>query len=48
MNNLVTIENGQPVVSSRKVAEDFGKLHKDVLENIREIIKAENSALTIL
>ncbi|MDF2790600.1 MAG: hypothetical protein K0S80_3701, partial [Neobacillus sp.] len=28
--NLVKIENGQPVTSSRKVAEDFGKLHKDV------------------
>lgn len=46
MNNLVQIKNNQVVVSSRQVAEKFGKLHKDVLENIREIIKAENSALT--
>lgn len=36
--------NGQLVVSSRKVAEDFGKQHKDVLENIRNILAAENSA----
>jgi Rha family phage regulatory protein len=43
--NLVKIENGQPVTSSRKVAEDFGKLHKDVLESARSIITlAENSA----
>ena len=45
-NDLVEIKNNQVVVSSRQVAEKFGKLHKDVLENIREIIKAENSALT--
>ena len=37
--------NGQLVVSSREVAANFGKLHKDVLEAIREILKAENSAL---
>ena len=36
--------NGELVVSSRKVAEDFGKQHKDVLENIRNILVAENSA----
>lgn len=36
--------NGELVVSSRKVAEDFGKHHKDVLENIRNILVAENSA----
>ena len=41
---LVTIINNQAVVSSRQVAESFGKLHKDVLESIREILKAENSA----
>lgn len=38
--------NGQLVVSSREVAQNFGKLHKDVLEAIRKILKAENSALT--
>lgn len=43
---LVEIKNGQVVVSSRQVAEKFGKLHKDVLESIREIVNtAENSAL---
>lgn len=36
--------NGELVVSSRKVAEDFCKQHKDVLENIRNILAAENSA----
>lgn len=45
MNGLVKIKNNQVVVSSRQVAEKFGKLHKDVLENIREILKAENSAV---
>lgn len=32
------------VVSSRQVAESFGKNHKDVLESIRGILAAENSA----
>lgn len=44
MNDLVFINNNQVVVSSRQVAEKFGKLHKDVLENIRNILVAENSA----
>lgn len=44
MNKLVKIKNNQVVVSSRQVAEKFGKLHKDVLENIRNILVAENSA----
>lgn len=43
---LVTIINNQAVVSSRQVAESFGKMHKHVLDSIGEIIKAENSALT--
>lgn len=38
MNGLVKIKNNQVVVSSRQVAEKFGKLHKDVLENIRQIL----------
>ena len=46
MDTLVEVKNNQVVVSSRQVANKFGKLHKDVLESIREIIKAENSALT--
>lgn len=44
MNNLVTVKNNQAVVSSRQVADKFGKLHKDVLESIRQILVAENSA----
>ena len=44
MNELVMVENNQVVVSSRRVAENFGKQHKDVLESIRGILAAENSA----
>ena len=44
MNELVMVENNQAVVSSRQVAENFGKQHKDVLESIRGILAAENSA----
>lgn len=46
MKNLVEIRNNQVVVSSRQVAEKFGKEHRHVLDSIREIVKAENSALT--
>lgn len=46
MTELVIIQDKQAVTSSRNIAEKFGKLHKDVLESIRQIIKAENSALT--
>lgn len=35
----------QVVVSSRQVAEKFGKEHKHVLDSVREILKAENSAV---
>lgn len=42
---LIQVYNNQPVVSSRTVAEDFGKQHKHVIEAI-ENIKAENSAVT--
>lgn len=47
MNENVTIyqRNGQPAVSSRDVAKQFGKEHKNVIQNIRNLI-AENSALT--
>lgn len=44
MNNLVEIRNNQVVVSSRQVAEKFEKEHRHVLENIRQILAAENSA----
>lgn len=44
MNNLVVIQNNQVVVSSKDIADHFCKHHKDVLENIRHILVAENSA----
>lgn len=46
MNELVEVRNHQVVVTSRQVAERFGKNHRDVLESIANITKAENSALT--
>lgn len=36
--DLIEIENGQPVTTSLKVAEIFGKLHKNVLRGIQEKI----------
>lgn len=48
MENLIMFINGEPVVSSRQVAEKFEKQHKhvlDAIENIKETIKAENLAL---
>lgn len=45
MNNLVTIKNNQVVVSSRQVAEHFGKRHTHTLDSIKSLISsAENSA----
>lgn len=46
MNNLIKILNqdGQLVVTSRQIAEDFEKEHKDVLDKIRNLV-AENSAV---
>lgn len=44
MNELVEIVNNQVVVSSRQVAEHFGKEHRNVLAGIKEIFAAENSA----
>lgn len=41
---LVEVQNGQIVVSSKQVAEHFGKEHKHVLESIREILAVEKSA----
>lgn len=37
MNDLVTINNGQPVTTSRKIAQKFGKNHRDVLKAIRNL-----------
>lgn len=51
MNNLVaSIEvkeyEGQPVVSSREVANNFEKEHKNVLRDIENLIKAGSSKLS--
>ena len=45
MNEIVlSTKSSEPVASSRQVAENFGKEHKDTLESIRQILAAENSA----
>ena len=41
---ILSTQNGEPVASSRQIAESFGKEHKDTLECIRQILAAENSA----
>jgi Rha family phage regulatory protein len=46
MENLVKIENNEVVVSSRQIADNFGKEHKNVLRNIDELVTAQNCALT--
>lgn len=40
MNNLVEIKNNQVVVSSRQVAEHFGKEHAKVLRSIDDILNS--------
>lgn len=43
MNELVTVENNEVVVSSRQIANSFGKRHADVLESINKLYSTENS-----
>lgn len=44
MNNIIlSTQNGEPVVSSREVAKNFGKEHKDVLKAINNLV-AQNCA----
>lgn len=46
MNDIIlSTQNGEPVVSSRQIAESFGKEHRNVIQSI-ENISAENSAVT--
>ena len=49
MSKIINIlhQDGQLVVTSRQVAEDFDKRHSDVLEKIEELIKTENSVMTM-
>ena len=44
-NIIFSNHNGQPTVSSRDVAEHFGKEHKDVMRTIKSIT-AQNCAVT--
>lgn len=47
-NNLVEILNDEVITTSKQVAEVFGKEHKNVIQNIKNLIEnstAENSAL---
>ena len=46
MKNLVFEFNNQAVVSSRIVANHFGKEHRTVLRDIREIMNAQKCALS--
>lgn len=46
MKDLVFVLDNQVVVSSRKVAEVFKREHKDVIASIKNIVKAEISALS--
>lgn len=49
MRELINIadKNGKYVVSSREVAENFEKRHSDVISKIDELIKTENSVMTM-
>ena len=42
MKQLVVINNNQIVVSSKDIAEHFGKDHKNVLRDIRDILAPQN------
>lgn len=39
MNDLVSVSNGKVVVTSKQVADAFGKIHRHVLDSIRKEIK---------
>lgn len=38
MDKLVAVVHGKPVANSKDIAEKFGKTHRQVLRNIRELI----------
>lgn len=40
---ILSTQNGEPVVSSRQIAESFSKEHKHVLDSVKNLV-AENSA----
>ncbi len=43
MSNLVEINNGEPMASSRVVADFFGKSHKHVLDSARKLMRELDS-----
>jgi len=45
MNSLVEVRNGEPTVSSLRVAEHFGKAHRDVLRSISNLSCSEKFSL---
>ena len=45
MSNLATINNGQVVVSSRQIAENFEKRHSDVLRSIDSLISSTQNCV---
>lgn len=48
MNDIIlSTQNGEPVVSSREVAKNFGKEHKDVLKAINNLV-AQNCAANLV
>lgn len=46
-NELVKVINGKTVVSSRDVAENFGKRHDNVMQNIERVLKDSVGVLEI-
>lgn len=40
---ILSPQNGEPVASSRQIAENFGKRHNDVMEAIRNVLATEKS-----
>lgn len=36
MDNVIIVENGEPMTTSLKIAEMFGKRHSDVIRDVRE------------
>lgn len=43
MDNLVYLQNDEPVCSSLQVAEKFGKRHDNVMQSIRGLLKNEGT-----
>lgn len=38
MNDLVSVSNGKVVVTSKQVSDHFGKIHRNVMRDIRDLI----------